>query len=81
MKARSRKLRGVTEKVVELISTTSALVGVFALFWILYEVLRKGASALNLSFFTKLPTPPGIPGGGLANAIVGTALITAWLLC
>lgn len=77
MKARSRKLRGVTEKVVELISTTSALVGVFALFWILYEVLRKGASALNLSFFTKLPTPPGIPGGGLANAIVGTALITA----
>jgi phosphate transport system permease protein len=62
---------------VEFVSTASALVGVFALFWILYEVLRKGASVLNLSFFTKLPTPPGIPGGGLANAIVGTALITA----
>lgn len=77
MKARSRKLRGATEKAVEFVSTTSALVGVFALFWILYEVLRKGASALNLTFFTKLPTPPGVPGGGLANAIVGTALITA----
>lgn len=77
MKARSRKLRGATEKAVEFVSTTSALVGVFALFWILYEVLRKGASAFNLTFFTKLPTPPGVPGGGLANAIVGTALITA----
>lgn len=77
MKARSRKLRVATEKLVESISTASALVGVFALVWILYEVLRKGVSALNLSFFTKLPAPPGIPGGGLANAIVGTALITA----
>lgn len=76
MKARSRKLRNATEKLVDFISTTSALVGVLVLFWILYEVSHKGARALNMSFFTKLPTPPGIGGGGLANAIVGTALIT-----
>lgn len=77
MKAWSRKLRGATEKAVEIVSTASALVGVMALFWILYEVLRKGAGALNVSFFTKLPAPPGVEGGGVVNAIVGTALMTA----
>ncbi len=32
---------------------------------------------MNWDFFTKLPTPPGVPGGGLANAILGTFLMTA----
>jgi phosphate transport system permease protein len=32
----------------------------------------KGSSALDWSFFTELPKPPGEKGGGMANAIVGT---------
>lgn len=35
-------------------------------------VVGKGYKALNWSFFTKLPTPVGVPGGGVANAIVGS---------
>jgi len=32
-----------------------------------------GATSLSLNFFTKLPTPVGEAGGGMANAIVGSA--------
>jgi len=39
-----------------------------------YLVLR-GAGSLNLAFFTHLPAPVGEKGGGVANAVVGSALI------
>jgi phosphate transport system permease protein len=35
-------------------------------------LVAKGFSSLNWSFFTQLPKPVGEPGGGMANAIVGT---------
>ncbi len=38
-------------------------------------VVIKGLPAWNVDFFTHATTPEGIPGGGVANAIVGTALI------
>ena len=40
--------------------------------FILVHLIRQGVGALSLDFFTKLPTPVGEPGGGMANAIVGT---------
>lgn len=48
------------------------------LIWILVYVFRQGAPALSLDFFTQLPTPAGVPGGGLLNALVGS-LITVGL--
>lgn len=42
---------------------------------ILYYVVERGISAWNASFFTNLPTPAGIPGGGISNAIVGSLII------
>lgn len=39
-----------------------------------YLVLR-GIGSLNLAFFTHLPVPVGEKGGGVANAIVGSAMI------
>src|SRR5437016_3852211 len=38
-------------------------------------LLVKGVSSLSLSFFTQLPKPVGEPGGGMANAIVGTLIL------
>jgi len=35
-------------------------------------VISKGYKALNWNFFTKLPLPVGMSGGGVANAIVGS---------
>ena len=42
------------------------------LFFVLGYVTVHGISSLNWDFFTKLPTPVGESGGGMANAIVGT---------
>ncbi len=58
------------------LSLFSAAFGIFFLCWILKDVLLLGLPAMNLAFFTELPAPPGIEGGGVANAIVGTFIIT-----
>ena len=50
-----------------------ALVAVSVLFFILGYLVFHGGRSINWDFFTKLPTPVGEPGGGMANAIVGSA--------
>ncbi|MGC8762239.1 MAG: phosphate ABC transporter permease PstA [Acidobacteriota bacterium] len=58
------------------LSAVSALFGLVFLVWILREVILRGARALNWAFFTQLPAPPGVEAGGMANALVGTLLIS-----
>lgn len=48
---------------------------VLTLVLILGDLVAKGATALDWNFFTKNPVPAGESGGGVANAIVGTAII------
>jgi len=50
-----------------------AIVTVFVLFFILGYLVYNGGASINWDFFTKLPAPVGEPGGGMANAIVGSA--------
>jgi phosphate transport system permease protein len=50
-----------------------ALVAVSVLFFILGYLVYHGGTAINWDFFTKLPTPVGETGGGMANAILGSA--------
>jgi phosphate transport system permease protein len=52
-----------------------AVVTVSTLFVILAYLVYNGGKSVNLNFFTKLPRPPGEVGGGMANAIVGSAEI------
>ena len=40
-------------------------------------LIFKGASSLNFAFFTQIPKPEGEPGGGMANAIVGSGVLLA----
>lgn len=68
--------RRLTSYVVLAASSATALLGVVMLAWILGDVALKGIAAINLNFFTELPAPPGVEGGGLANAILGTFLLT-----
>ena len=49
-----------------------ALVVIAPLAFLLFDLLRKGASSLDLNFLTQLPNPVGEAGGGMANAIVGS---------
>ncbi|MGO9231976.1 MAG: phosphate ABC transporter permease PstA [Bryobacteraceae bacterium] len=49
------------------------LLTVSILFVILGYLVYNGGKSLDWGFFTKLPLPPGEDGGGMANAIVGSA--------
>jgi len=44
---------------------------------IFFYLIYKGASSLNLAFFTQIPKPVGEVGGGMANAIVGSGVLLA----
>lgn len=50
-----------------------AVVTVGVLFFILGYITYQGIRSINWDFFTRLPTPVGEAGGGMANAIIGTA--------
>ena len=45
------------------------------LFVILGYLVYNGGKSIDWDFLTKLPLPPGQDGGGMANAIVGSALM------
>jgi phosphate transport system permease protein len=68
---RRRLVSGLMTSLVGLLS----FLAVLALVLILAHLVAKGASSLDWSFFTKNPVPAGQAGGGVANAIVGTAII------
>ena len=55
----------------------SVLVALVPLAFVLFFVVSQGIRAVNFDFFTQMPTPVGEPGGGMANAIVGTLLVTS----
>jgi phosphate transport system permease protein len=49
--------------------------GLFVLLWILFILFKNGFAGLSLSIFTESTPAPGTPGGGLANAIVGSLMM------
>ena len=55
------------------LTAVATLVTVSVLFFILGYLLVKGGSSINWAFLTRLPTPVGESGGGMANAIAGSA--------
>ena len=69
---RRRKRRN---RVMEGLSTLSSALAVAILGVVVVSVLLKGVPALNWDFFTKNAPLFGESGGGIANAIVGSALI------
>jgi phosphate transport system permease protein len=76
LKPRSRSRRALADRAARVVMVPAALVGLAVLAWILWEVVARGAGAINWQFFTELPTPPGMEGGGLANALLGTLAMT-----
>ena len=57
-----------------ILSTVLVIVPLVA---ILAYLIYKGASSLNLDFFTHIPAPVGETGGGMANSMVGSAIVLA----
>jgi phosphate transport system permease protein len=59
------------------LAVLSTVLVILPLVAILAYLLYMGASSLNLAFFTHIPAPVGEPGGGMANAIVGSGIVLA----
>jgi phosphate transport system permease protein len=72
-----RMRRTLTNAFVTGLSVLSTAIVLVPLVAILAYLVYKGASSLNLNFFTKVPAPVGESGGGMANSIVGSGIILA----
>ena len=55
----------------------SLILVIIPLVLILYYTVSKGIKFINWDFFVNMPKPVGEPGGGMANAIVGTGIMVA----
>jgi phosphate transport system permease protein len=67
--------RNIANYVVSSLAVIATIVVIAPLVAILFYLIYKGASSLNLAFFTQIPAPVGEPGGGMANSIVGSGII------
>lgn len=73
----NRAQRYAVNKIVMGLAILSTVIVIAPLIAILCYLLYKGASSLNLAFFAHIPAPVGEPGGGMANAIVGSGIVLA----
>jgi phosphate transport system permease protein len=73
---RVRPSRRIADRVLKITSVVFTAIGVFALGWILAMLLWRGFAALTPSVFTNITPGPGTAGGGLANAMLGSLILT-----
>src|ERR1700690_375663 len=59
------------------VSVLTVILVLLPLFAIFAYLVYKGIGSINLPFLTQTPKPVGEPGGGMANAIVGSGVILA----
>lgn len=65
------------DRVVRYACVLATVVALIPLASVLYYVVVRGASGIDLEFFTELPKPVGETGGGMGNAVVGTLKLVA----
>lgn len=68
--------RNIGSRILTIISGLFAAVAVLPLILVLGYVLIRGASKISITLLTELPPPPGLEGGGIGNAIIGTIVVT-----
>ncbi|XKI44675.1 phosphate ABC transporter permease PstA [Altericista sp. CCNU0014] len=72
---KSADARSILNSAMTVLSGALVVVALIPLLAVLSYVIVRGVSRLNLDLLTKLPPPPMVPGGGIANAIVGTLIM------
>ena len=68
--------RRLSNTVMLTITGLLTLLALIPLFWIIGYVVARGSMYINLDFFTQLPRPMGMPGGGVLSAIEGTIILS-----
>lgn len=69
--------RRVTNILTLSLSIVATAFSLFWLVWMLGTTFGFGIEALSLDLFTQMTPPPNTPGGGLANAIIGSLITVA----
>ena len=76
-RASNRVMRVVVNHLATVAAVGSTILVMAPLIAIFAYLLFKGASSLNLAFFTQIPKPVGETGGGMANSILGSGILLA----
>ena len=69
-------LRNRANAAMTALAATFATIAVLPLIFVIAYVLIKGITVLSPSIFFELPPPPGLDGGGIGNALIGTLVVT-----
>ncbi len=69
------KKRMLINRIILILSSLSALIGISFLFWILSVLIMNGVDAINWNIFTFEGAPPGYEESGLKHALIGQLII------
>ncbi|MFL0770892.1 MAG: phosphate ABC transporter permease PstA [Prochlorococcus sp.] len=69
--------RNIISTLLTTISASFSVIVVLPLILVLIYVLIMGGGKISPALFTELPPPPGLDGGGIGNAIIGTFIVTS----
>lgn len=75
---RSYKTRRWTNRIASLLALGCVLVALVPLVSILFDVIEKGAPAIDWTFLTERTKSAGTPDSGIGNAILGTLLLVGY---
>jgi ABC-type phosphate transport system permease subunit len=75
MTAPNHRWRQFKNALMRVLALACAILVVAPLVLVFYHIAKEGFSSINGAFFAQLPAGPGEPGGGMANAIVGTLVL------
>ncbi len=73
---RVRRSRYLADRMLKIVCTLFTILGAFVLGWILLMLIVEGVGGLSPAVFTETTPGPGTEGGGIANAIVGSLILT-----
>jgi phosphate transport system permease protein len=71
----TRKSRQAKSAVMLGMTYAAAALATLPLLFIIFHLLKQGATYIRPGLFTEMPKPVGEAGGGMANAIVGTLIL------
>lgn len=72
----TRRKRKTSNQVMLGFTGLMTLLAIIPLVWIIAYVIIRGGQSINLDFFTQLPVPLGMEGGGVLHAIEGTLVVS-----
>jgi phosphate transport system permease protein len=75
MKEKAVRKRITTDRLFKGMVIVLSFVMILPMFFILFFIVKNGISVIDWTFLTHLPKPMGEAGGGISNAIVGTAML------